>query len=444
MATTVIMPKFEMAQETGKVIRWLKEEGETISKGEIILEVETDKVTMDVEASSSGVLRGICAWPGDEVPIGLPIAYLVAVDEEWSPPEEEAAQAASMTEPASHLSSQATPVARRMAREHGLDVSAVPPTRAGERIKKEDVRAYLDGRPPEKNAKVIAVPAARRLAREMHIALESVSGSGPGGRIQSEDVRRASLLQTEEALPVSERLRPAVRNRTPLSTIRRSIARRMTASTRDVPQFTVSLDVNMTRALAIVEDLNVSYEPEEAERVTLTAFLVKACAWTLERHPEVNASFEGSVDQEAQIVEYSDINIGVAISVKEGLFVPVLHQADCLGLRTLGKRLADLVSRAQMQKLRLEDMQGGTFTISNLGMFGIDRFTAIVNPPEAAILAVGRVRMQPFITEEKEVIDQPRVDFTLTADHRVLDGATAARFLATLQRTVEHPGLLLE
>lgn len=443
MATAIIMPKFEMAQEAGTVIRWLKEEGESVTKGEPILEVETDKVTMDVEAFSSGVLRGICAWPGDEVPIGQPIAYLVAVDEEWSPPERGAAQAANPA-PASPSSLRATPVAQRMAREHGLDLSAVQPAKDGERVKKEDVRAYLDGRPLEESEGVRAVPAARRIAHEMHIVLESVSGSGPGGRIQSEDVRRAALLQTEEALPVPERQGPAVRRRTPLSSLRRTIARRMTASARDVPQFTVSLDVNMTRALAMVEDLNVSYEREKTVRVTLTAFLVKACAWTLKRHPEVNVSFEGSLDREAQLVEYSDINIGVAIAVEDGLLVPVLHQADRLGLRAIGQRLSDLVTREQTHQLRLEDMQAGTFTISNLGMFGIDRFTAIVNTPEAAILAVGRVQKQPFITEENDLVEQPRAEFTLTADHRVLDGAMAARFLATLQRAVEHPGLLLE
>lgn len=444
MATAVIMPKFEMAQEAGTVIRWLKEEGESVTKGDIILEVETDKVTMDVEALASGVLRGIRAWPGDEVPIGQPIAYLVAKDEEWSPSEEKAPPARVKTGLTLSPSSQATPVARRMAREHGLDLSTVPPAREGGRVKKEDVRAYLDGRSLEGDDIVKAVPAARRLARELHIALESVSGSGPGGRIQSEDVRKAALLHIDEVTPVLERQGPAVRRRTPLSSLRRTIARRMIASAQDVPQFTVSLDVNMTRALAIVEDLNASHDREDAVRVTLTAFLIKACAWAIKRHPEVNVSFEGDVDQEAQIVEYSDINIGVAIAVEDGIVVPVLHQADRLGLGTIGQRLADLVARTQTQQLKLEDMQGGTFTISNLGMFGIDHFTAILNPPEAAILAVGRVRKQPFITEDKDVIEQPRAEFTLTADHRVLDGAMVARFLVTLQRAIEHPGLLLE
>jgi pyruvate dehydrogenase E2 component (dihydrolipoamide acetyltransferase) len=211
----------------------------------------------------------------------------------------------------------------------------------------------------------------------------------------------------------------------------------MTASVREIPQFTLAVEADMTRAQSVLDDLRTGNAPA-APKVTLTALLVKACAYALTRHPGVNASFAGD-----HITEWADVNIGIATSADQGLLVPVIHHADRHGLHELARRLADLGERARGGRLGLPDLQGGTFTLSNLGMYGIDHFTAIVNPPQAAILAVGRVAQRPVVAADGTFVARPLAALTLTADHRVLDGAAAAQFLNTVQAALEHPGLLL-
>jgi pyruvate dehydrogenase E2 component (dihydrolipoamide acetyltransferase) len=432
MPVPVIMPKFEMAQESGKVLRWLKQEGEAVTKGEAILEVETDKVAMEVEAPASGTLVGIRAGPGEVVPIGQPIAYILLPGEVW----EGAPGASPAASPAG--APRATPVAERIAQAHGVDLSAVPGTGPGGRVTKADVEAFLAQRAAE--GKVKAAPAARRLARELGVDLQQVEGTGPGGRIQSEDVRRAAEALRAGVSPeaLEAPARPAIRRRVPLAGMRRIIAERMSRSVREAPQFTVSIDVEMGRAMAIVEDLAAWAEREGGPRVTLTALLVKACAWALRRHPALNATLEGE-----EILEWEDVNIGVAVAVPEGLVVPVIPEADRRGVWEIARMLEEKVGRAREGRLRPEDVQGGTFTLSNLGMYGIDRFTAILNPPQAGILAVGRVAKRPVVGEGDEVVVRPVATLTLTADHRVIDGAQAAQFMETLRAVLERPGLLL-
>jgi pyruvate dehydrogenase E2 component (dihydrolipoamide acetyltransferase) len=426
------MPKFEMAQESGKVLRWLKQEGEAVTKGEAILEVETDKVAMEVEAPASGTLVGIRVGPGAVVPIGQPIAYILLPGEVW----EGAPGASPAASPAG--APRATPVAERIAQAHGVDLSAVPGTGPGGRVTKADVEAFLAQRAAE--GKVKAAPAARRLARELGVDLQQVEGTGPGGRIQSEDVRRAAEALRAGVSPeaLEAPARPAIRRRVPLAGMRRIIAERMSRSVREAPQFTVSIDVEMGRAMAIVEDLAAWAEREGGPRVTLTALLVKACAWALRRHPALNATLEGE-----EILEWEDVNIGVAVAVPEGLVVPVIPEADRRGVWEIARMLEEKVGRAREGRLRPEDVQGGTFTLSNLGMYGIDRFTAILNPPQAGILAVGRVAKRPVVGEGDEVVVRPVATLTLTADHRVIDGAQAAQFMETLRAVLERPGLLL-
>jgi pyruvate dehydrogenase E2 component (dihydrolipoamide acetyltransferase) len=432
MPVPVIMPKFEMAQESGKVLRWLKQEGEAVTKGEAILEVETDKVAMEVEAPASGTLVGIRVGPGAVVPIGQPIAYILLPGEVW----EGAPGASPAASPAG--APRATPVAERIAQAHGVDLSAVPGTGPGGRVTKADVEAFLAQRAAE--GKVKAAPAARRLARELGVDLQQVEGTGPGGRIQSEDVRRAAEALRAGVSPeaLEAPARPAIRRRVPLVGMRRIIAERMSRSVREAPQFTVSIDVEMGRAMAIVEDLAAWAEREGGPRVTLTALLVKACAWALRRHPALNATLEGE-----EILEWEDVNIGVAVAVPEGLVVPVIPEADRRGVWEIARMLEEKVGRAREGRLRPEDVQGGTFTLSNLGMYGIDRFTAILNPPQAGILAVGRVAKRPVVGEGDEVVVRPVATLTLTADHRVIDGAQAAQFMETLRAVLERPGLLL-
>ena len=309
------------------------------------------------------------------------------------------------------------------------------------------------------------MPAARRLARELGIVLSTVTGTGPEGRIQPEDVEReATNVKTAAAtfitaaaapeiapvppqglpsipaplLPDALPGRPAVRRIVPLTNIRRTIADRMTQSVREAPQFSVSVDVDMGRAMAIVQDFRDNAGAAQGPKITVTALLVKACAWALAQFPAANAMFE-----ENQLVEWDEVNIGVATAIDQGLIVPVVHHADHLGMKEIAARLTDLTARARESRLKLDDLQGGTFTISNLGMFGTDRFTAILNPPQAAILAVGRVAKRAVVGEDDRVEVRQMASLALTADHRVLDGAAAAQFLAIIQRALEHPGLLL-
>lgn len=432
MPVPVIMPKFEMAQESGKVLRWLKQEGDAVAKGEAILEVETDKVAMEVEAPASGTLVGIRVGPGEVVPIGQPIAFILLPGEVWT--------AAPTPSPApSPGTPRATPLAERLAQAHGVDLAAVLGTGPGGRVTKADVEMYLARQRMEDAPKgaVRAVPAARRLARELGVDLREVKGTGPGGRIQSADVLRAAeaipRAAEAEALP-----RPALRRRVPLTGMRRAIAERMLRSVREAPQFTVSVDVEMGRALAMVEDLSAWAEREEGVRVTLTALLIRACAWALRRHPSLNATLEGE-----EILEWEEVNIGVAVAVPEGLVVPVVPAADRKGLIEIARALEEKATRAREGRLRPEDLQGGTFTLSNLGMYGVDRFTAILNPPQAAILAVGRVAKRPVVEEGDRVEVRSMATFTLTADHRIVDGVQAARFLDDLRMALERPGILL-
>jgi pyruvate dehydrogenase E2 component (dihydrolipoamide acetyltransferase) len=491
MPTPVFMPKFEMTQESGTVLAWLKDEGEYVEKGEPLLEIETDKATMEVEASATGTLVAISAQPGQVVPIATPIAYILKAGEsldsvaelsdsagglagaaaEPSQPQASSASAAGSTVGEGDQT-RVTPVAARLAESHDLDLKGVVGTGPRGRITRQDVEVALAAAqgavaPGASDGKVRAVPAARRLARELGIDLGTVDGTGPEGRIQSQDIvyavkaqrpgqeadRSADLAAvrapvdrttapssvappaTTPALPVAGTI--AVRRVVPLTNIRRTIAERMTASVREAPQFTVTVDVDMGRALEIVADLKAAGDGQP--KVTLTTLLVKACAWTLRLQPEVNASFQGG-----EIVEWDEVNVGVATAIDQGLIVPVVRGADQLGLRSIAAHLVDLTGRARQGKLKVDDLQGGTFTVSNLGMFGIDRFTAILNPPQAAILAVGRVARRAEVGEDDRVEIRPMASLALTADHRVLDGATAARFLATVQRTLEHPGLLLE
>lgn len=490
MPIAVIMPKFEMTQETGTVGSWLKAEGDFVRKGEPILEIETDKVSMEVESPADGTLVGIKAVHGQVVPVGQPIAYLVREGETWPTQANEPAQPAA--QPGPELKAEVppkhtvavSPIAARMATELGIDLSAVTGTGSHGQVTRKDIESYLGNAGTsatgrlgdttsagnghfhsyEGDTHVRAVPAARRLARELGVDLKLVHGNGPDGRIQSTDVQSFAARAAEAAAAASDipgalpapagapatpaiarpqpasapAGSPAVRRTIPLTSIRRTIADRMLASVREAPQFTVSVDADMTRALAIVEDLKAGATADKP-RVTLTVLLIRACAWALAQHPEANSAF---VD--GQIAEWDEVNVGVATAIDSGLIVSVVRGADRLGMRAIAGQLADLTVRAREGRLKLEDLQGGTFTLSNLGMFGIDRFTAILNPPQAAILAVGRIAKRAVVTDDDRVEVRPLSTLTLTADHRVLDGASAARFLATIQRALEHPGAMLE
>lgn len=436
MPTSVIMPKMEMSQETATLIDWLVEEGQQVEKGQPIFEVETDKVTVEVESPAAGLLSGLSAKPGDVIPVTTIIAYIL-IEGERLPVEEPVAanhQTPSTPDVVSAVYS-VTPVARRLADDLSVDLSSVVGTGPGGRITRGDVEKASQSVSP-KIDKVRATPAARRVARDAGIELSAVVGSGPRGRVQEGDVTRWQ----NDAIPTDQSdSRPA--GVVPLAGMRRTTAKRMTQSWQTAPHVTFTVEVNMSAALALRAELNERAIREGLPKISVTALLVKICAWALKRHPFVNASLAGE-----DIHLQPDANIGVAVALESGLIVPVVKQADRLGLATIADMVSELTAKARAGGLAPEDVSGGTFTISNLGMFRIDHFTAIVNPPQVAILAVGRTAKRQIVIETEqgdEVAIRPMMSMTLSADHRVLDGAQAAQFLNDLVEVLEQPGLAL-
>lgn len=433
MATNVIMPALELAQESGKVLRWLKVSGDTVAKGEPLVEIETDKVTTEIEAPASGVLGDVTAREDDVVPVGQTIALIFAPDEARSvgqapavAPPPRAREAAAVAAPAATI--KASPLARQIAREHGVDLAQV--TAAGGKIEKADVLAYLasqkapaavDGEPARLPA---ASPKARRLAAERGLDIGALRGSGPGGAVLAADI--ATMGQGEgPSAPRAEG--PGV------GTVWRIMAERMTASWTSAPHFYLFREVNVSRLISWRERAST----RTGARITYTDLLVKLVAAALSQHPGVNASWK-----DGAIVRNAHINIGLAVAIDTGLVVPVIHRADTLSLVEIAARREDLVSRGQAGKLRPADIQGGGFTISNLGMFGVDAFNAIVNPPQAAILAVGRIADRVVAINGQPAV-QPTMMLTLSCDHRALDGARGAQFLGTLADLLEEPLALL-
>lgn len=415
MATNVIMPALEMAQDKGKLLRWLKPEGATVTKGEPLMEIETDKVTVEIEAPASGTLVNITAREGEVIPVGKTIALILAPDERVEQPKPEP----------SSVAINASPVARRIAEEHGIDLAKIKSS--GGRIEKADVLAYLETMKDERRMtdasatmqRVLASPKARRLAQERGIDLATLRGTGPAGAIIAQDI------PTEASVP-----RPS----SSVSTVWRVMAERMVQSWTTAPHFYLMREVNASRLMAWRESVNKRTQA----KITFTDLLVKIVAIALRQHPRVNVAWN-----DGTIIQQLDVNIGIAVAIDDGLIVPVVHRADTLSIAQIAARRQDVVSRAQAGKLKLDDLQGGTFTLSNLGMYGVDAFNAIVNPPQAAILAVGRIAERVVAVNGQPAI-QPMMTLTLSCDHRAVDGARGAQFLGTIAELIEEPLGLLE
>ena len=428
MPVPVINPKLEMAQEAATVVEWLKREGERVEKGEPLLTVETDKVTVEVESPASGVLAGVRAVPGQVVPVTEVIAYILQPGEELS--ESASQQIGRLADlPLPLSSAPATPVAQRLAAAAGVDLSAVQGTGLGGRVTKVDVMAAAA--PPP--GKVRATPAARRSAREQEVDLQTIAGSGPRGRVQAADV--ATVALTPGPSPQIGRGETVV---VPLAGMRRTIAERMTASYREAPHITFTVRVDMSGFERVRAQFNARAEAAGVPRASVTALIVKAVAWALKRHPYLNSTLRGE-----EIHLLPEVNVGVAVALEEGLIVPVVREADRKGVAEITAGVHDLTVRAREGQLGPADVAGGTFTVSNLGPFGIEQFTAIINPPQAAILAVGATQREAMVDEEGQVVVRPVMRMTLSADHRVVDGAIAARFLADLREALEAPALIL-
>jgi len=437
--TNVIMPALELAQETGKILKWLKAPGEAVVKGEPLLEIETDKVTVEIEAPASGVLRDVTAGVGDVVPVGKTIAVIAATGDvsaapAAAPPATSSTASSVGTEPV-----RASPLARRLAEQHGVDLTRLKSP--GGRIEKADVLAYVESQkvPAGNGAAREAVaaarltaasPKARRLAAERGIEVGRIHGSGPDGAVLAADV--AAAASAPAAKPAAASAAPA-QAAGGVSNIWRIMAERMTASWTTTPHFYLVREVGVGRLKSWLEVAR----KQTGAHVTYTDLLVRLVAMAIARQPSVNVSWK-----DGAIVRHADVNIGLAVALDDGLVVPVLHRADTLTLAEIVARREDVVARAQAGKLRPADIQGGGFTISNLGMYGVDAFNAIVNPPQAAILAVGRVADRVVAVGGQAVV-QPTMVLTLSCDHRAVDGARGARFLGGLAELIEEPLALL-
>jgi pyruvate dehydrogenase E2 component (dihydrolipoamide acetyltransferase) len=398
--------------ESGTIVKWLKSEGEPVQKGEALYELDTDKVTQEVEAEASGVLLKIAVAEG-EVPVGETIGFIGAEGESVAVEEP----------PPTSAEKPAEAPAREPEREEGREAAAAVAASA----EAPSAGASTNGR-------IKASPLARRIARERGIELAQVRGTGPDGRIVAEDVERAQAAPPAptDALVRAQAAPGEVESR-PLSNVRKTIARRLTQAWT-VPAFQLTVDVDMTRANHVVarqRELN----PEI--RVTVTDLLTKLAANALMRHPDMNVQYSDDA-----LLVYPSADVGIAVAAPQGLVVPVVRGADRLTMSEIAHVRGDLVSRARDNKLRTEDLQGGTFTISNLGMYEIDQFIAVLNPPQASILAVGSTR-DKVVAVDGELEILPMMTVTLTCDHRAVDGATGAEFLKTLKAYIELPGAAL-
>jgi pyruvate dehydrogenase E2 component (dihydrolipoamide acetyltransferase) len=408
VSSQVTLPRLGQGMESGTIVRWLKAEGDQVEKGEALYELDTEKVTQEVEAEASGTLLRILAGEGEEIEVGKAIAVI------GEPGEEVPAEPEPRPEPEAAA-----------AEERPEQAEAAPPPEP-------------DAPPRSENGgRVKASPLARRIARERGIDLATLHGTGPEGRIVAEDVERAEKAAPEPA-PAAALATPAPTGEVevvPLTGIRKAIARRMTEAW-EAPVFQITMTADMTAAIRLREGL-VARMGEGDAKPTYSDILTKVCAVALMRHRAVNALFAGDA-----VHLIPTAHIGIAVAVPNGLLVPVLRSCETKTIPQLANERADLVARTRGGGLRQEELEGGTFTISNLGMYGVERFVAVLNPPQAAILAVGAIE-ERAVVRDGEVVAKPVLEMTLTCDHRTVDGATASEFLRTVKQFLEEPGLAL-
>ena len=415
MASEIKLPRLGQGMESGTIVKWLKSEGERVEKGEPLYELDTDKVTQEVESDASGVLLRIAVAEG-EVPVGETIAFIGEEGEEAPASSDNGASAREVDEDQQEEGSPGP--AREEERERGREASSQT--------------AEARQQPAQDGGRVKASPLARRIARERGIELSSLSGTGPEGRIVAEDVERAEAgaAQTPStAAPVSS----GEVERRELTSIRKTIARRLTEAW-EIPVFQLQASVDMSRANALLARLR---EDEAGPKATVTDVLTKVCAAALIRHREVNAQWTDDA-----ILLFPTANIAIAVAAPQGLVVPVIRGAERLRLAEIAAARADVVSRAREGKLQRSDLEDGTFTISNLGMYRVESFTAVLNPPQAAIIAVGATE-ERAVALDGEVVVRPTLTLSATFDHRAVDGAPAANFLQTVKELLEEPGLML-
>src|SRR4051794_36668567 len=427
MATKVIMPKLSPTMEEGQISRWLKKEGDKVSMGEPLAEIDTDKATMEMQALSNGVLRKIIVNEGQAAPLGQLIAIIAEPNEDIASLMSEAPAAA--------------PVKQEQPKQEQEKPAAPPPqAKAAAASAAPAPRPVDNGQPRAASAdsgRMIVSPLAARMAADAGIDLRSLQGSGPGGRIVKRDIEAAisqpkpapSFPRAVGAGQIPQIGASAYRDE-PASEIRKTIAKRLVTSLGPVPHFFLTTEIEMDRAAEMRRGIN-ALDPDL--KISINDVIIKVAAAALIQHSEVNASF-----QEKFVRYYERADVGVAVAIEDGLITPVVRAADQKSLSQIAAEVRELAERARSRRLKPEEYTGATFSISNLGMFGIDEFTAVINPPEGAILAVGAMTAKPVVRENEIVIRQ-MMRVTMSCDHRVIDGATGAKFLQTFKKILENP-----
>jgi pyruvate dehydrogenase E2 component (dihydrolipoamide acetyltransferase) len=410
----ITMPKLSDTMVEGTIARWKKKQGDTIEMGDILAEVETDKATMEMEAFDEGVLKEIYVGDGGVAKVGEKVALILGEGETAEAPPAAPAAKADSTTAAKPAETQAAPA----------PAATAPPAAAGSRVK--------------------VSPLAKKIAAERGVGLESIQGTGPGGRIVAADLsgKAAAPAQAAPAPAPAPKIQAAAAGeadeRVPLTGMRRVIAERLLASKTQLPHFYLSIEVDASALMRLRKELNTANEAAGLPKLTVNDFILLATGRAAASHPFINASWTGDA-----IIKFGSVNISVAVAVEEGLVTPVIRNANKLSLKEISSTMKDLAKRARDKKLKPEEYQGGTITVSTLGAYGIEQFFAIINPPQAAILAIGAIVKKPVVNAKNEIVVGERMSISLSGDHRVVDGAVGAEFLGTLRKLIENPALML-
>jgi pyruvate dehydrogenase E2 component (dihydrolipoamide acetyltransferase) len=436
MATKVHMEALSPTMEEGQVVQWLKSEGDTVKSGDVLAEIETDKATMELVARGDGVLRKITVKEGETAPVGEVIAMIAAEDEDLGDDDAPDARDASDDEDASADA----PDGKAEEDKEEEDAETPKAKKESGDAKKADGDESGEDEPTGDGGRIKASPVARRLASEEGVELAGIEGSGPGGRIIKRDVEEAVKAGPAEkaaapAAAAAVSARPGDgpdSEKVPLSQMRKTIAKRLVESIGPIPHFFLTIDVDMSRAVEARARINRDLE-RDGVKISYNDIVLKATAMALARHPECNAHWGGD-----HVVRFNRVHLGVAVAIEDGLITPVIRDADRKGMAAISAEVRELAGRAREKKLKPEEYTGATFSVSNLGMFGIEQFTAVINPPEAGILAVGAMEERAVVVDG-ELDIQPRMKITMSCDHRVIDGALGSQFLQTLRRILEEP-----
>jgi pyruvate dehydrogenase E2 component (dihydrolipoamide acetyltransferase) len=437
------MPKLSDTMTEGTLVSWKKKKGDKVSAGEVIAEIETDKATMEWESPEDGTLTEIYVEEGGKVNVGDKIAFIGGEGEEAAAEEKEEekkkakkeeAPAEAKTEKKEEKRAEAKPAEKKEEKK-----DAAP--RAEKQAEGEKPAPKIE---KDEEARVKASPVARRVAVELGVDLASVKGTGPDGRVTETDVRAVAKSKTTGPQKPSAAAKPAPSvkagegARIQLSGMRKIIAQRLVESLGPVPHFYLTIDINAGPLMAAREELKSAGEGADTAKITANDFVLKAAVQAAVKVPRVNASFDGDA-----LVQYADVDLGIAVAIEDGLLTPVIRAAQNKSLREISELVKDLASRARNKRMKPEEFQGGTFTVSNLGGMGIDSFSAVINPPQGFILAIGKIAKVPVIDDSDQIVAGHRMSITMSCDHRVIDGALGAEYLKELRHLLENPALLL-